>query len=112
MVMDAGGLPEPELQIAISDSDGLIGRVDFLFREFRTIVEFDGKIKYSRELAPDGDPTIALWREKQREDRLRALGYEVVRITWADLHDVSKLIAKIHAAFLRAERRFGRLEVA
>jgi hypothetical protein len=108
MVMDAGGLPEPELQAEFSDADGFIGRVDFYFREHHTIVEFDGRVKYTPELAPGGDPAAALWQEKRREDRLRALGYEVVRITWADLHDPVKLAAKIRQAFDRAERRFGR----
>lgn len=76
-------LPAPELQAEIRDAGGrLVGRVDFLFREQRLIVEFDGKVKYA-----GADGRDALFREKRREDALRSLGYQVVRLTWRDLHD-------------------------
>jgi hypothetical protein len=108
VAFDAAGLPTPELQAEITDSRGaLVGRVDFLFREYNTIVEFDGRVKYGRDLAPNGDPGEAVWREKKREDRLRSLGYEVVRITWADLNNIDALAAKIRAAFARALKRHG-----
>jgi len=44
------------------------------------VVEFDGAVKYA-----GADGRAALVAEKLREDRLRALGYEVVRIVWSDL---------------------------
>jgi hypothetical protein len=45
-------LPAPELQVEIRDAGGrLVGRVDFLFRERRLIVEFDGKVKYGQPAA-------------------------------------------------------------
>lgn len=94
-VLHTLGLPEPELQVPVYDADGqLAGIVDFLFREHRTIVEFDGALKY-------GDRTDVL-AEKRREDRLRELGYEVVRITWDDLRHPERVLAKIRAAFARA----------
>ena len=40
----------------------------------------------------------ALCLEKRREDRLRALGYEVVRWTWADLLNPARFIARLKAA--------------
>ncbi len=41
------GLPTVEPQVVIRDERGsLVGRVDFLFRAQRTIVEFDGLVKY------------------------------------------------------------------
>jgi hypothetical protein len=96
-------LPEPRLQCEIHDRRGLlVARVDFLFEEYRTIAEFDGKVKYTGELTPGTDPTDVLWHEKKREDRLRAMGFEIVRITWANLNDVSALGAKVRAAFARA----------
>ena len=95
-------LPEPLLQHEIHDQRGrLIARVDFYFEEYRTIAEFDGKLKYTGELTPGTNPTEVLWREKKREDRLRAMGFEVVRITWADLYNVNALGAKVRAAFAR-----------
>lgn len=93
-----GGLPVPLLQAEFRDDRGVVwARVDALFDEERTIVEFDGRVKY--------DDPAALWKEKLREDRLRELGYEVVRVTWADLSDPSALAAKVRAAFDRARHR-------
>ncbi|MGQ0631122.1 MAG: hypothetical protein ACT4P1_08765 [Sporichthyaceae bacterium] len=97
------GLPPPELQVDIHDNAGLVARVDFLFREFHTVVEIDGKVKYTD---PIGSPGEVLWREKLREDRLRDAGYEVVRVTWAQLlRDPEGIKARILAAFARAMRR-------
>lgn len=102
------GLPEPRLQYEVRDRSGwLIARVDFLFEGYRTIVEFDGKIKYTGEITADVHPGEVLWREKKREDRLRALGFEVVRITWSELDNPKALAAKIRAAFQRAQQRKG-----
>jgi hypothetical protein len=71
-------LPKPELQVEIRDDDGdLIGRVDFLLLR-RSIVEFDGASKYGA----GADVVVA---EKWREDNLRAAGYGVARVSWADL---------------------------
>lgn len=56
--------------------------------ESRTRVE---RVKHA-----DGDPRV-LWDEKRREDRLRALGYQVVRITWADL-EAGRVAAKVRRA--------------
>lgn len=104
-----GGLPEPRLQHEIRDRSGwLVARVDFLFEEYRTIAEFDGKVKYTGELTPGTDPTDALWREKKREDRLRTLGFEVVRITWTELGNPNALAAKVRAAFQRAQLQKGK----
>src|SRR5262249_36863414 len=47
VLFDAGGLPPPELQVTITGADNkFIGRVDFLWRKYRTIVEVDGAGKY------------------------------------------------------------------
>jgi hypothetical protein len=95
------GLPRPELQVEIRDERGrLVGRVDFLFREQRTIVEFDGLVKYG-----GADGRQALIAEKRREDSLRALGFQMVRPTWRDLYDVPRLGQTMRAAFARAIAR-------
>lgn len=75
-----------------------MGRVDFLWRKRRTIGEADGRGKY----ADDGR---SLWNEKRREDRLRELGFEVVRWAAADLSAPGRLGERVRAAFGRAERR-------
>lgn len=80
-------------QVEIRRADGsLVARVDFVVDGTNVIVEFDGKVKYA-----DGDPSV-LWREKRREDELRALGYTLVRITWADLERPGAVAAKVQAA--------------
>jgi hypothetical protein len=45
-----------------------------------------------------------LWAEKLREDRLRALGYVVVRLVWADLDRPQAVIQRVLAALRVAER--------
>lgn len=63
----------------------------------RVLVEFDGRTKY---VAPQD-----VWDEKRREDRIRALGWEVVRLTWADLHRPERVRELVEAALHRAAHR-------
>jgi hypothetical protein len=92
------GLPTVEPQVVIKDARGrFVGRVDFLFRAQRTIVEFDGLVKY----AGTGGRQ-ALIDEKRREDALRSLGYQVVRLTWQDLHNPARVERLIKEAFARS----------
>ncbi|MGB3259146.1 MAG: DUF559 domain-containing protein [Ornithinimicrobium sp.] len=93
----AAGLPTPEMQTWIDDRDGFSARVDFLFRAERVIVEFDGLLKYQ---SPRD-----LHEEKAREDRLRRMGYEVVRIVWADLQSPARVKHLILEAFARSRSR-------
>lgn len=76
-------------------------RVDLLLDAAAVILEFDGAGKYT-----DGDRRV-LWKEKEREDALRAQGYEVIRVTWAELHDLATLRGKVAAAVDRPRRRSG-----
>lgn len=89
------GLPV-ELQVLIRDGS-FAARVDFEVVGLPVIVEFDGRVKYS-------DPQV-LYDEKTREDRLRELGYEFVRLTWADLADPVGAKRKIMRAVARAKAR-------
>jgi hypothetical protein len=95
-------LPLPEPQVEIHDARGLAGRVDFLWREQRTIGEFDGRIKYGRLVPAGRSAEDVLWNEKLREDRLRDAGWEVARWTWADLSTPSLVAGRILAAFARS----------
>lgn len=88
------GYRDVEPQVVIRTSAGqFVARVDFLLSG-RVIVEFDGMTKYT-------DAT-ALRAEKRREDALRSLGYQVVRLTWADLDNLPVLRGRIEAALARA----------
>lgn len=80
-----------EPQAVIRDRDGeFVGRCDFLV-DGRVVVEFDGRAKYGL----GGSATEDLWAEKRREDRLRALGYAVVRLTWADLANPAAVLQRV-----------------
>jgi AbiEi antitoxin C-terminal domain len=91
----ATGLPIPEAQVELLDERGrFVGRVDFFWREQRTVGEADGRLKYAS--------VEVLYREKQREDRLRELGLKVVRWDATDLrHNPTATAARIRAAFAR-----------
>jgi len=93
------GFPRPTLQREFRDRDGSMFP-DFAWESHGVLGEFDGRQKYSRNMAVNGDPSEALWREKKREDRLRALGFTIVRIFWSDLEHPERLIAKLMAAGL------------
>ncbi|WP_139209732.1 hypothetical protein [Microlunatus flavus] len=96
------GLPAPEPQLRVRDARGVVvARVDFAWPSLGVIGEFDGRIKYGLDLAPDQDPAQALWREKLREDRLRDLGWQVVRWVWADLENPRDWFARLERAFGR-----------
>lgn len=71
------GLDEPELQREFRDDAGLIGYADMFWESLGVIGEADGRLKYAT--ADD------IFQEKLREDRLRALGYIVVRWTWDEI---------------------------
>lgn len=96
VLMYTYGLPAPLLQVVFTDADGFVARVDFYFPDQRTVVEFDGLVKYA------GGTPESLVREKLREDRLRALGLQVVRTTWADFDRPAQVVARIRQAFARA----------
>lgn len=81
------GLPRPDLQHRVLDEHGrLVAETDFAWHERKTFGEFDGRQKYGRLLRDGEEPGDAVFREKQREDRIRELtGYRFVRLVWADL---------------------------
>ncbi|HEU4332168.1 MAG TPA: hypothetical protein VFR40_13710, partial [Lapillicoccus sp.] len=94
LLLVAAGLPV-RTQVRVSDGAAVFARVDVLVED-RVVVEFDGAVKYS------GDVTgRTLFEEKRREDRLRELGFEVVRVTWTDLERPNIVLDRIRAAMAR-----------
>lgn len=86
-------LPTP--QVRIDDEDGkFVARVDFLYEDLKLVIEVDGFGKYTTP--------ADLIAEKLREDRLRELGYNIVRLTWADLADHAVVSRKVLAGVARA----------
>ncbi len=99
------GFEQPELQHDFSDLDGFIGRSDFWWpgRDGRkgVVGEFDGKGKYTDALMRrGGSPEEALYQEKIREDRIRALGFAFVRWGWSHVRDPERLRRKLISAGL------------
>jgi very-short-patch-repair endonuclease len=96
-------LPAPDLQQDIFDEQGtFVARVDFLWKEQRTIGEFDGKIKYGQMLKPSQSIEEVLFEEKRREDALRDLGWQIVRWLWADIYRPGVIRDRVLRAFARS----------
>ena len=81
-----------ESQRTIAGQHGFVGRVDFLVEQL-VIVEFDGLVKYQGQ-----EGRAALAAEKARESALLDLGYEVVRLVWADLARPAEIAHRIRRA--------------
>ena len=89
----AQGLPPPEPQAWIGGF-----RVDFLWREHDTVVEVDGLQKYTGK--------EAVRKEKLRQARLEARGYQVVRLLKEQiLYEGPASARRIRAAFAAAAAR-------
>ncbi|WP_156913741.1 hypothetical protein [Brevibacterium album] len=98
------GLVGFEPQVEIRDrSDAFLGRVDFLHRESRVIVEVEGLEKYTLD-GRDRDESFQA--ERVREYRLRNQGYSVHHLTWKDLFRVTPF-EEIGAAVAEGLRRAG-----
>lgn len=96
VLMHLHKLPSPELQTEFRDAQGLIGYVDFWWPAYNLIGEFDGKGKYlDLEFLRGKAPAEAVIAEKQREDRLRALGPRVTRWDWATLWSDRRLLVQL-----------------
>jgi hypothetical protein len=106
VVFHLAGLSAPELQYCVSTSDGrFVGRSDFGWPEFGVLGEFDGRQKYGKLLRKPGQTAEdVLIDEKRREDKLRALGWIVIRWMWHDLMRPEALIVQLREAFARGRR--------
>jgi hypothetical protein len=95
------GLPKPTLQYVVRCDGVQIGRCDFAWEELGTLGEFDGRVKYGRLLRADESIQDVVYREKQREDALRDLGWQVVRWTWGELYEPGTVANRLRRAFRR-----------
>jgi hypothetical protein len=94
---DQSGLPAPELQVDLG-GDEFAARVDFYWREFMTVAEVDGAMKY--------DDRSAAMRQLQRDARLRRAGFEVEHFGWREITETpDQVAATIRIAFQRGARR-------
>jgi len=94
VAFDEQGLPAPDLQVWVGGEDEVVGRVDFLWRAYRTVGEADGAGKYA-------DPG-RVRAQLRRDERLREAGFEVVHFSWHELRIVPQQVAgELRAAFRR-----------
>ena len=79
----------PESQVEVRDARGaLIGRVDFLFRDQRLVVECDGRRWH--------DPADAREQDRIRDNELERAAWRLVRVTWEDVvHHPARVVALV-----------------
>ena len=99
VLIDLGYVVIPQFRV-VQDGGRVVARVDFYLPELGVVVEFDGRVKYEGH-----DGADALAAEKQREDRIRALGYGMARLVWADLFHLARVRAAVEQAARTAVRR-------
>ena len=76
----------PVLQYYLVDRHGsLVGISDFYWEEHRHLGEFDGKIKYQKLLRLGETASECVFREKKREDAMRADLRGMTRFIWSDV---------------------------
>ena len=87
------GLPRPEVNVPL-EAAGLRLRPDFLWRDFRLIIETDSRKFHGTASAFELD--------RQREQRFFAAGWQVVRCTWRQVErNPQELIRLLRAGFER-----------
>lgn len=88
------GFAAPELQVCFPGVLGGNAYVDFWWWRVRKIGEFDGFLKYGTgAVLGDRDPSAVVWKEKLREDALRARVKSFDRWGW----DLALQPARFHA---------------
>ena len=95
------GFPAPMLQKKYALRDGSDAFVDFWFKEQNLAGEFDGKAKYLRADWGGGlSMADRVWKEKAREDQIRAQGVRFVRWIWAEMMNRDRFSYLLHQAGL------------
>jgi hypothetical protein len=105
------GIPIPELQYHVVDRHGsLVGISDFYWEEQRHLGEFDGKIKYQKPLRPDETASDCVFREKKREDAMRADLRGMTRFIWAEVmpHSSRRTMAELAQSLDQSYRLYVR----
>lgn len=77
-VLQRFGLPLPAKQVVVG-GDLPVGRVDFIYRDLRVIIEADSRKHHSALLDAD--------RDRWRDLELAAAGFTVIRVSWRQLVD-------------------------
>ena len=81
-------------QVVVSDGD-FRARVDFMLADGRTVLEFDGAVKYR---GPEAAVVETVMSEKERQAFLESLGHVVLRIIWRQLVDPAMIDRRLRFA--------------
>jgi len=76
-LVDRAGLLRPDAQISLGDDESPVGRVDYVYRAPRAVIELDSRRHHSALLDLEAD--------RRRDNRFGAMGLRVFRITWLQL---------------------------
>jgi len=84
----------PETQVTLADGAGRrIGRVDFLFRDARLVIECDGRLWH--------DPEDARQRDRVRDNELERAAWRLLRLTWgAVVHQPQEVMSLVRDCLL------------
>jgi very-short-patch-repair endonuclease len=85
-VLAGADLPRAELNVLL-DIDGDVVEADCLWRKQRVIVELDGRDAHETRAAFESD--------RERDRRLQAAGWRVIRVTWRQLDDPAAVLADL-----------------
>ena len=88
------GLPEPEINGEIWVDGVLVAQPDLVFRDRKVAVEFDGSQHWDDPRQRDHD--------LGRDERLRALGWTVIRVTARMMADPAAVVARVRRALAAA----------
>lgn len=80
------GLPAPVRQLVVHDDDGFVARLDYAYEDLRIDIEVDGARWHSSESARA--------RDRARDERLRRLGWLVLRFRAADIRQRPSWVAE------------------
>ena len=90
-VLGAAGLPLPVRQPVLGGDEAPAGRVDFLYREVRFVIEADSRIFHS---------WLDAENDRRRDALLMAAGYRVLRVTWRTLREEPEIFVAAVRAIL------------
>lgn len=76
-VVTEAGIPEPEAQFVVNDSQGFVCRADFAYRLHRLLIELDSEAHHMDRLT--------FRRDREKQNRAELLGWRFLRYTWWDL---------------------------
>ena len=91
-VIKAAGLPLPDREVEVGGTTAPVGRIDFLYRQARIVIEADSKAWHDGWVATEAD--------QRRDKKLIAAGYYVVRTNWREIVNEPELFTDALEALL------------